>query len=255
LPDRSAWFVGKLYGCFFFLAQGGNEEVMFLVTPEIVRTPSMASVGADIGTELGDTKVFLQQQRAFSSMAPDVLHYGNPSNLGINDDENSPLRRSWQSQRRGTLSASENLSLTRGVSSVRSRTAAPQNGGVQHRTFSSRQTGTANRAPDQRQLPAAEPAKTKLADVAHTSVEHLSEPPPQRPIVQDVTRPGAAPLRANYPSAPSGPANNSKPAHRTTTAKPPGTSAQSFKTKIQVTEVPAYRNSPQSADAYRTAGR
>ena len=74
--------------------RGGQEEVMFLVTPEIVRTPSSLAVTPAMSTELGETKVFLQEQRAFSSMAPDDLPYGDPDKLGITLDEPLPRHES-----------------------------------------------------------------------------------------------------------------------------------------------------------------
>lgn len=70
--------------------RGGQEEVMFLVTPEIVTTPSNLAVGPSMGTEMGATKVFLQEQRVFSSMASDELPYGNPDRLGLILDEPLP---------------------------------------------------------------------------------------------------------------------------------------------------------------------
>jgi Flp pilus assembly secretin CpaC len=101
--------------------RGGSEEVMFLVTPEIVRTPSLASIGPDMPTELGETKVFLQEQRAFSSMAPDVLPYGNPSKLSIGNDESLFSRNRLQTPVNYTHLHSENLNHFRGVKSIRSQ--------------------------------------------------------------------------------------------------------------------------------------
>ncbi len=54
----------------------GDQEVFFLVTPEIVAAPVYAAVGADMPTETGDMKVWMQEKRVFSSMNPDVTAKG-----------------------------------------------------------------------------------------------------------------------------------------------------------------------------------